>query len=148
MLIQSLKWRRIHTDPDPVSDSVLQIRNVYPGSWFLSIPNPWVRIPEPINSDKGGGKICCLNFFRSHILLHKIENYLILFQVGGSYRPIWVGDRGSGETYPVPGVKKAPDTGSGSATLIPDLQPCRSNLAGPTGMLAMRFSLCPSPCSS
>ncbi len=50
---------------------VLRIRVVYPGSWFLFIPDPGSK-----NSNKREGwkKICCPTFFCSH-KYHKIENY-------------------------------------------------------------------------
>jgi hypothetical protein len=36
--------------PDPqhwILATVLRIRDVYPGSWFLPIPDPGSRIPDP-----------------------------------------------------------------------------------------------------
>jgi hypothetical protein len=35
----------------------------YPGSWFLSIPDPGSRIPDPTTATKEGEKICCPTFF-------------------------------------------------------------------------------------
>jgi hypothetical protein len=56
---------------------VLRIRDVYPGSRFLAIPDPRSRIPDPKTATKERGKkISCHNFFCSH-KFHKIENYLI-----------------------------------------------------------------------
>ncbi len=38
------------------------IQDVYPGSWFLSIPDPRSRIPEPTTATKEGEKISCPTF--------------------------------------------------------------------------------------
>ncbi len=56
---------------------VLRIRDVYPGSWFLPIPDPGSRIPDPKTSTKGRvEKKCLSNIFCSH-KFHKIVNYFI-----------------------------------------------------------------------
>ncbi len=127
-----------------------RIRDVYPGSWFLPIPDPGSK-----NSNKREGwkKICCHNFLCSH-KFHKIANYFSFevlkkkiwanFQrivevftqkIVNKLSKIWVWDPGSGIRdpgsgirdpgsgknlfrIPDPGVKKAPDPGSGSATLV------------------------------
>ncbi len=113
-----------------------------PGSWFLPIPDPGSK-----NSNKREGwKIFfCHTFLCSH-KFHKIENYfsfevlkkkiwtnfqriIELFTQKIVTKPskIWLWDTGSeirdpektysGSRIPDPGVKKAPDPGSGSATL-------------------------------
>ncbi len=48
-------WPR---DPGWVKKSrtVLRIRDVYPGSWFLPIPDPGSRIPDPKTATKGRGE--------------------------------------------------------------------------------------------
>ncbi len=71
------------------------------------ISDPGSRIPDPKTATKERGeKICC------HTFTQKIVTML---------SKIWVWDPGSGKNLfriPDPGVKKAPDPGSGSATLI------------------------------
>jgi hypothetical protein len=120
---------------------VLRIRDVYPGSRILIFTHPGSRIPDPKTGTKERGekKICCHTFFCSH-KFHKIVNYLIIemlkkkiwanFQrikepftqkIVTKLSKIWVWDPGSGKNLfriPDPGVKKALDPGSGSATLI------------------------------
>ncbi len=62
--------------------AVLRIRNVYPGSLFLSIPDPdhGSRISDPgsnnSNKREGRKKICYRTFFCSH-KYHKTVNYVI-----------------------------------------------------------------------
>ncbi len=126
--------------------AVLRIRDVYPGSWFLPIPDPGSRISDPgsKNSNKRERwKKICYTFFCSH-KFHKIEYYVIfemlkkkiwanfhwIVQVFtqkmfNMLSIIWVWDPGSEIRdpeknlfrIPDPGVKKAPGPGSGSATL-------------------------------
>ncbi len=114
-----------------------------PGSWFLPILDPGSK-----NRSKREGwkKICCHTFFCSN-KFHIIENYFIFkmlkkkicasFQriielftqkIVTKLSKIWVWDPrsgirdpGSGKNLfriPDPGVTKAPDPGSGSATLV------------------------------
>jgi hypothetical protein len=111
----------------------------HPGS---RISDPGSRIPDPgsRNSNKREGykKICCHTFLCSH-KFHKIENYfcfemlkkkiwahfqkiIALFtqKIVTKLSKIWVWDPRSGKNLfriPDPGVKKAPDPGSGSSTL-------------------------------
>jgi hypothetical protein len=118
-----------------------------PGSWFLRIPDPGSRIPDPGSriqkqlKKRGVEKICCRTFLCSH-KFHKIVNY---FSFAVLKKKIWasfqriielvpkklslssqkygfgIRDPGSGKNLfriPDPGVKKAPDPGSGSATLL------------------------------
>ncbi len=120
--------------------TVLRIRDVYPG--FLPIPDPGSRIKKP-QQKRGLKKICCHIFFCSN-KFHKIVNYFIfeilkkkiwanfqriieLFSQKLSLRSqkygFWTRDPRSGIwknlfRSPDPGVKKAPDPGSGSATLV------------------------------
>ena len=49
---------------------VLRIRDVYPGSWFLPIPDPRSRIQKQLQKIEVK-KICCHTFFCSH-KFHKI----------------------------------------------------------------------------
>ncbi len=114
-------------------ESVLRTRDIYPGS----------RISDPrsknSNKREGWKKCCCHNFFFS-LKCHKIEHYfsfevlekkiwanfpriIELFpqKIVTKLSKIWVRDQGSGKNLfriPDPGVKKAPDPGSGSATLV------------------------------
>ena len=46
-------------------ESVLRIRDVYPGSWFLPIPDPEYRIPDP-KFREVWKTIFCWTFFCSH----------------------------------------------------------------------------------
>ncbi len=124
---------------------MLRIRDVYPGSWFLSIPDPGSK-----NSNKRErGKNCCPTFSCSY-KYHKIETYFIFELVKkkklGQFtkqleiltQKIVIKLSGLGSVYniqdpvygknlfqiPDPGVKKAPDPGSGSATLLWALVVC------------------------
>ncbi len=48
-----------------------------PGSWFLPIPDPGSRIPDPKTAtEERGQKFCCHTFFCSY-KFHKILNYFI-----------------------------------------------------------------------
>jgi hypothetical protein len=99
------------------------------------------RIPYPKTATKERGeKICCHNFLFSH-KFHKTANYfsfevlkkkiwanfqriieLFTQKIVTKHSKIWIWDPGSGKNLiriPDPGVKKAPDSGSGSATLDP-----------------------------
>ncbi len=128
-----------------VSNSVLRIRDVYPGSRILifPIPDPGSRISDPKNSNKREGwkKFCYQTFFCSH-KFHKIEFYFVFEmrkkQIWAKFQRIievlslkklslssqkyglGIRDPRSGKNLfriPYPGVK-APDPGSGSATLV------------------------------
>jgi hypothetical protein len=104
------------------------------GSWFLPILDPGSRIPDPKTATKRVvKKISCHTFYCSHKFL-KIENYFIFEMLKKTYglftqkivtklSKIWDWDLRSGIRknlfwIPDPGVKKAPDPGSGFATLI------------------------------
>ncbi len=66
--------------------AVLRIRDVYPGSWFLPIPDPGSRIPDPKTATKERGEIKLdvkpfyvatkfnkiVNYFSFEVLLKKI----------------------------------------------------------------------------
>jgi hypothetical protein len=117
---------------------VLRIRDVYPGSRILIFTHPGSRIQKQ-QQKRGVKKICCHTFLCSH-KFHKTENYfsfevlkkkiwanfqkiieLSTQKIVSKFSKIWVWDPGSGKNLfriPDPGVKKAPDPGSGSATLI------------------------------
>jgi hypothetical protein len=108
------------------------------------IPDPGSRISDPktASKERGETKISCHNFLCSH-KFHKIENYfsfevlkkkiwanlqrivgLFTQKIVTKFLKIWVWDPGSGKTLfriPDPEVKKAPDPGSGSATLIANM---------------------------
>ncbi len=120
--------------------SVLRIRNVYPGSRILSFTHPGSRIQK--QQQKRGVKLCC----NSH-KFHKIVNYFIFEmlkkKIRASFQRIielftqkFVMGLGSGirdpeRTYSgsrsrVQGTKKAPDPGSGSATLNVFMSPMRT----------------------
>ncbi len=110
-----------------------------PGSWFLPIPDPGSRIQK--QQQKTGVKnFFCQTIFCSH-KFHKFwyaeekiwPNFPRIIEVFTQKivtKPskIWVCDPGldirdpektySGSRIPDPGVKKAPDPGSGSATLF------------------------------
>jgi hypothetical protein len=110
---------------------VLRIRDIYPGSRILIFtnPRPGSRIPDPKTATKKGEKkFCCHTFFCSH-KFHKTENYFIfkmlkkkkLGKFSKNYRTFYPKFSLSFQKYgfgnPDPGVKKASDPGSGSATL-------------------------------
>ncbi len=104
------------------------------------IPDPGSRIPDPITAtkDRGEKEICCHTFLCSH-KFQKIQNYfsfemlkkkiwanfqriieLFTQKIVTKLSKIWVWDLGSEirkKSIQDPGVKKAPDPGSGSATL-------------------------------
>ncbi len=120
-----------------------------PGSWFLSIPDPGSRIPDPgsKNSNKRQGWkffffkpfFVATNFTKLNIILFLIcwrKKFGPIFQELLKFLPkklspspqkygFGIRDRGSEIRdpkknlfrIPDPGVKKAPDPGSGSATL-------------------------------
>ena len=114
---------------------MLRIQDVYPGSWFLPIPDPGSRIPDPktVTKERGEKKICYHTFFCSH-KFYKLEYYVIfemlkkkiwanfqrIFEV---FTPkifnmlsnIWVWDLGSGirkKPIPDPGSRGQKGTGS------------------------------------
>ncbi len=118
-----------------------------PGSWFLPIPDPGSRIPDPKTATKERGEKKFCHTFLCSYKFHKIEHYfsfevlkekmwanfqriieLFTQKIVTKLLKIWVWDPGSKIRYPEktysgswiqdPWVKKAPDPGSGSATLI------------------------------
>ncbi len=118
-----------------------------PGSWFLPIPDPGSRIPDPKSATKERGEKKFCHTFLFSLKCHKIEHYfsfevlkkkiwanfqrivkLFTQKIVTKLSKIWVRDPGSGIRdpgsgknlfrIPDPGVKKAPDPGSGSATLL------------------------------
>ncbi len=116
------------------------------------ILDPGSRIPDPdpktVPKERNEKKFCYHTFFCSH-KFHKIEYYVIFemlkkkiwanFQrivevftqeIFNMLSNIWVWDPGSGKNLfriPDPGVKKAPDPGSGSATLDSWIRICIRN---------------------
>jgi hypothetical protein len=94
----------------------LRIRDVYPGSRVLIFTHPGFRISDPgsKNSNKRSTKEKNLGQFS--------KNYRTFYQkIVKKLFKIWSWDPGSGKNLfriPDPGVKKAPDPGSGSATLL------------------------------
>ncbi len=115
------------------------------GSWFLSIPDLWYQISDPgsqipdpgsNNSNKRGGgiifaafffhfsftKFKTILFFWKGIVQKKIwaifQRITVLFckKIITKLSKIWVGDPRCPFQVPDPGVKKASDPGSGSAT--------------------------------
>ncbi len=118
-----------------------------PGSWFLPIPDPGSRIQKQQQKRGVKKKLVVITFFLCSHKFHKIANYfsfevlnkkiwanfqriieLFTQKIVNKLSKIWVWDPGSGIRdpgsgknlfrIPDPGVKKAPDPGSGSATLI------------------------------
>ncbi len=121
--------------------AVWRIRDVYPGSWFLPIPDPGSRIPDPktVTKERGEKKICH-TFFCSH-KFHKIEYYVIFemlkkkiwanFQrivevltqkIFNMLSNIWVWDPGSGIRDPGSGKNLSRIQGS-KRHRIPDPDP-------------------------
>jgi hypothetical protein len=122
----------------PRSGAVLRIRDVYPGSWFLPIPDPGSKNS---NERQGWKKIFIkpfffgainftnLNYFIVEMLKKKIlanfqrivEIFTQKLSLSSQKYGFGIQDPGSGKNLfriPDPGVKKAPDPGSGSATLF------------------------------
>ncbi len=125
---------------------MLRIRDVYPGSRILIFTHPGSRIPDPgsknSNKRESWKNNFCHTFLCSH-KFHKIVNYfsfevlkkkiwanfqrnieLFTKKIVKKLLKIWSWDPGSGKNLfriPDPGVKKAPDPGSGSATLVKSL---------------------------
>ncbi len=102
--------------------TVLRIRDVYPGSWFLSIPDLGSRIPDPKTGTKEKGEKNLLSYL---FCIHKYKKKLKLLY-------FWIGaEKNLGQfinnyrfgirkkPIPDPGsvVKKALDAGSRSTTL-------------------------------
>ncbi len=135
------------SDPDLQNwsrpDSFTRWRDTYlvasdTGSWFLPIPDLGSRIQK--QQQKRGAKNCYFFITFYVAKFHKIANYfsfevpkkkiwanfqriIVLFtqKIVTKVSKIWVWDPGSGKNLfriPNPGVKKAPDPGSGSATLL------------------------------
>jgi hypothetical protein len=112
---------------------------IYPGSRILIFTHPGSGIPDPKTAMKDRGEkkfvpipffgainFTKLNFFIFEMLKKKIwanfQRIVELFtqKLVTKHSKIWVWDPGSGKNpfrIPDPGVKKAPDPGSGSATL-------------------------------
>ncbi len=114
---------------------VLRIRDVFPGSWFLPIPDLGSRIPKQ-QQREGRKKIVVIPFYvatnLNMILVLKCwrKKFGSIFQlftqkIVTKLSKIWVWDPGSEIRdpeknlfrIPDPGVKKAPDPESGSGTL-------------------------------
>ncbi len=103
-----------------------------PGTWFLPIPNPGSRIPDPktATNERGEKKLVVIPFFvatnftKLKIILFlkcwrkkiwaNFQRIIELFtqKIVTELSKIWFG-------IPEPVVKKTPDPGSGSATLLP-----------------------------
>ncbi len=122
--------------------AVLRIRDVYPGSWFLPIPDLGSRIQKQQTKERGEKNFLSYLFLQAQMSQNWIlfyfwnaeEKNLSQFSRNyGSFYPkivtklpkMWVWDSGSEIRdpeknlfrIPDPGVKKEPDPGSGSATL-------------------------------
>jgi hypothetical protein len=101
---------------------VLRIRAVFPGSRILIFTHPGSRIPK--QQQKRGVKKNLLSYLFCRHKFYKIENYLIFemlkkniwanFEFSKNYRTF---TQKYGFGIRNPGVKKAPDPGSESATL-------------------------------
>jgi hypothetical protein len=94
--------------------AVLRIRDVYPGSCFLSIPDPGSN-----NSTKRDRGKCFLSYHKKFFFA-KTLRMIVLFTQKFVIKlsKIWVRDPGYGH-YSGSGVKEAPDPGS----WIPDPDP-------------------------
>jgi hypothetical protein len=120
---------------------VWRIRDVYPGSRILIFTHPGSRIPDPktATKERGEKKIVVITFFvatnfaKCNIILFLkcqtkkcgpiFQRIIEVFtqKIVTKLSKIWVWDPGSGKNLfriPDPGVKKAPDPRSGSATLV------------------------------
>jgi hypothetical protein len=97
---------------------VLRIQDVYPGSRILIFTHPGSRISDPGSKnsikERGEKKLVVIPFFVTTYFT-KVKFFF------GKPSKIWVWDPGSGKKLfriPDPGVKKTPDPGSRSATLV------------------------------
>jgi hypothetical protein len=74
----------------PVSEPVLRIRDVYPGSRILIFTHPGSRISDPktATKERGEKKISCHTFLCSH-KFHKIVNYFSFEVLKKKIRPIF-----------------------------------------------------------
>ncbi len=124
---------QIMTDLYPV----LRIRDVYPGSWFLAVPDPGSKNSNERTGVKknllsylffGAINFPKLNYFIFEMLKKKIwanfqritELFIQKLSLSSQKYGFGIRDPRSGKNLfriPDPGVKKAPDPGSGSATL-------------------------------
>ncbi len=96
---QKIKVIRSVADPGCLS-RILDPEFTHPGS----------RIPDPKTATKERGEKNLLSYFFYSHKFHKIESYFIFEMLKKNRKkPI---------REPDPGVKKAPDPGSGSATLV------------------------------
>jgi hypothetical protein len=79
-------------------NTVLRIRDVYPGSRILIFTHPGSRIPDPKTAIKEGGekKLVVISFFCSH-KFYKIENYFIF---GMLKKKIWANFQRIIELFP------------------------------------------------
>jgi hypothetical protein len=96
--------------------AVLRIRDVYPGSRILIFTHPGSRIPDPKTATKERGEKKFGPIFKE--LLNLLPKKLSL---SSQKYGLGIRDPGSRKNLfriPDPGVKKAPDPGSGSATLL------------------------------
>jgi hypothetical protein len=89
---------------------VLRIRDVYPGSYFFHLGSRVKKIPDP----ESGSTAKNLIIFIPRKLFSKLSKKLFgMFIADPDYFPI--PDSSDAD----PGVEKALDPGSGSATLVP-----------------------------
>ncbi len=128
--------------PLPLWLAVLRIRDVYPGSWFLPIPDPGSRIPDQKTATKERGEKKLLSYMFCSHKFHKTENYfvfellkkkiwanfqriieLFMQKIVIKLSKIWFWDPGSGKN-----LFYIPDPGSrgqkGTRSRIPDPQHC------------------------
>ncbi len=128
------------------TNSVLRIRDVFPGSRILTFTHPGSRIPDPgsKNSSKREGwkKISCHTFFCSH-KCHIIEHYFIFKKLKKKIWASFQGTRSGIRKKPIPDPgsrgKKTPDPGSRIRNTVyhmlwccrRDLSRCRTKWRGP-----------------
>ncbi len=126
----------------PLKTPVLRIRDIYPGSWFLPIPDPGSK-----NSNKREGwkKICCHTFFvatnfsKLNIIFFLIWQRKIwaTFQriievftqiIVTKLSKIWVWDPGSGKSlFHIPDPRSMGQKGTGSRIRIRNTGKRRQN---------------------
>jgi hypothetical protein len=112
---------------------VLRIRDVYPASRILTFIHTGSRISDPgsNNSNKRGGRSLKFYSIEKYFIFEQVKKKISQFNkiivlltqktsLSSQKYGFEIRDPGSGKNIfriPDPGVKKAPDPGSGSATL-------------------------------
>ncbi len=116
--------------------AVLRIRDVYPGSWFLPIPDLGSRIPDPKTATNSHKFNKIVHYFMFEMLNKKVwANFqriieLLAQKIVTKLSKIWVWDPRSGiRKKPIPDPGSGGQKGTGSRIRIPDPDPQHCFLA-------------------